>query len=82
MLVAVGGEDPSAAAAATDIAPGGEKGPKDDRDWDPRRAMLGPWTAMVLFGLLPGTLMGDAMLCVEERTECVVEMDRGLMYVC
>lgn len=65
MLVAIGGEDPSAAAAATLVAPGGEKGPKDDRDWEPRRPMLAPLTAMELVGLLPGTLIGDAILCVK-----------------
>jgi hypothetical protein len=32
MFVAVGGEDPRAAAAATLVAPGGEKGPKEERD--------------------------------------------------
>lgn len=65
MLVAVGGDVPSAAAAATLVPPEGENGLNmvdDESDCEPRRPVLGTATLEGLIGWLPGTLIGATIL--------------------
>lgn len=79
MLLAVGGEVPSAAAAATLVPPGGENGlniADEESDWEPRRPVLGEVTVEGLIGWLPGTLIGATMLRV------CVSLLRGLYWSC
>jgi hypothetical protein len=61
MFVGLGGDVPSAAAAAMLVPPGGEKGLNSD--WEPRLPLLGPTATDEGLGWFVGTEMGATMVC-------------------